>query len=123
MKTYWSFLIFIPLLAGCPKQSQSIPEGLYGAWVHSHEEDTAEARVFRPHGYDFPPSRGREGFEVKANGQFIHYAIAPTDGTVSREGTWVMEGNILKVSFPQGEPSGMELEVLEASKDILKLRN
>ncbi|MCB9276056.1 MAG: hypothetical protein H6564_18570 [Lewinellaceae bacterium] len=123
MKTYLFIFLFLPLLAGCPKQQQSVPDVLYGAWVHSHEEDTPDVRVFRPHDYNFPPSRGREGFEIKAGGEFIHYGIAPTDGTLSRKGAWVMEsGNIVKVTFAQGEPSAMAFEVVEASPALLKIK-
>lgn len=32
-------------------------------WLHSHEEDTADVRVYRPAEYPFPPARGRDGFE------------------------------------------------------------
>lgn len=124
MRIFGLVFLLIPLLAGCPKQQNTVPEALFGTWVHSHEEDTPEARVFRPHGFDFPPSRGREGFEIKANGDFIHYGIAPADGTLSREGKWVMEGGkTMKVSFAQGEPAGMEMELLEVSQDMLKIKN
>ena len=54
-------------------------ECLYNVWFHSYEEDTEDIVVYRTRDFKFPPSRGREGFEIKASGEFIKYSIAPTD--------------------------------------------
>ena len=40
------------------------PEQVAGRWVHSHEEDSGDELVFRPAGYAFPPSRGREALTL-----------------------------------------------------------
>ena len=44
---------------------------IYKHWIHSHEEDTEDKKVYRPSTFEFPPSRGRDGFEIKENGEFI----------------------------------------------------
>ncbi|MDQ3393304.1 MAG: hypothetical protein M3512_04230 [Bacteroidota bacterium] len=57
-------------------------------WKHSYEEDQGDTLMFRPKDYDFPPSRGREGFEFKEEGVFYKYVIAPADGIDTLEGKW-----------------------------------
>jgi hypothetical protein len=46
-------------------------EALVGRWLHSYEEDSADALVFRPGDFDFPPARGRDGFELRDDGSAI----------------------------------------------------
>jgi hypothetical protein len=57
-------------------------------WTHSYEEDQGDTVVYRPGTFDFPPSRGREGFEFNDNGKFKNYVIAPTDGINTVKGSW-----------------------------------
>jgi hypothetical protein len=78
-------------------------ETLQKKWIHSHEEDTDTEMVFRPAGYNFPPSRGRQSFALNADGTMIKGGIAPTDGTVESEGRWEVEGD--KISFYVGSRS------------------
>lgn len=44
--------------------------------------------VYRPEGYEFPPSFPRKGFKFEANGQFTFYEASPTDGIIQIEGRW-----------------------------------
>ena len=69
-------------------QVTELPACLLGHWVHSHEEDTAETRVYRPAGYPFPPSRGRTGFALGVDGEATIYGIAPADGPLVSPGRW-----------------------------------
>ena len=39
---------------------------IVGTWFHSYEEDTEDAKVYRPKGFAFPPSRGRPGIEFRS---------------------------------------------------------
>ena len=39
-------------------------DDLVGRWIHAHEEDDAECRVFRRPEYPLPPSRGRSELDV-----------------------------------------------------------
>lgn len=48
-------------------------------WVHSHEEDTENEKVFRTADYNFPRSRGRKSFELKPGGELIYMGLSPTD--------------------------------------------
>ena len=60
-------------------------------WVHSHEEDTADEQVFRPADFAFPPSRGRRGFELRADGSYVETAPGPTDRPEEASGTWELQ--------------------------------
>ena len=87
-KIYWCFLLFVPLLFSntCKAQKDKdteLVEAIIGTtWIHSYEEDGDSGRVYRSETYEFPRSRGREGFRMEQDSAFLYYAIAPTDGTV-----------------------------------------
>ena len=68
------------------------------AWVHLHEEDTAGERVFRPADYAFPPSRGRRGFQLRADGTYAETAPGPTDRPEEASGSWELDGDTLVLS-------------------------
>lgn len=57
-------------------------------WVHSHEEDSAQQQVYRPDTYKFPPSRGRSGFDLHADGTMSEHGPDASDRTSSRRGRW-----------------------------------
>jgi hypothetical protein len=92
-------------------------------WLHSDEEDSADFKVYRLNTYNFPPSRGRTGFALEKDGLFRLYTIAPTDGLEEHKGEWKMvKQNRLRVSFPEKELSGFDLELISISEDRLKVR-
>ena len=90
------------------------PERLIGRWVHSHEEDTETEQVFRPPDHPFPPSRGREAWELRVDGTLTVRRPGPTDAPQEAEGTWLLEGSNLLIR--EGDEDGAErsLAVLEA---------
>ena len=121
-KLLLTFFLFGAPLIGCQdKQNKNgHPEELIGAWVHAHEDDTDEVRVYRPASYDFPPARGREGFEIKAGGECIYHGIAPADGSTSEPATWSWEeGGKLVIRRKDRE---MVMEVLSVDKEMLKVK-
>jgi hypothetical protein len=63
-------------------------EALQQRWTHSHEEDTPGLMVFRPRGWDFPPSRGRRSFELGPDGAMLASGPGPTDKIVASDGRW-----------------------------------
>jgi hypothetical protein len=75
-------------------------ELLKGRWLHSHEEDEAGTRVYRPSSYSFPRSRGRAGIELHADGTLIQTDPGPTDAKVSRPGSWSLDGDTLILEVP-----------------------
>lgn len=73
-------------------------ETLLGEWVHSHEEDAPGQQVFRRPAFAFPPARGRDTLELKADGTAMLGGPGPTDVPEARPGTWELEGETLRLS-------------------------
>lgn len=92
------------------------PSDLLGRWLHSHEEDEGHARVYRPEDYPFPPARGREGFELRPDGEFVDLSITPTDQIRRTPGEWSREGDRISVRLSDG--SEFALAVVEADDDL-----
>src|SRR5215510_6119424 len=72
-------------------QASSSPQ-LYQTWLHSHEEDTATETIYRPSSYAFPPSRGRMGFTLNADGTCVSIGINPRDGSQKKNCNWTRSG-------------------------------
>lgn len=74
---------------------------LIGRWMHAHEEDPQDGsglEVYRPSDWPFGPSRGRQGFELKADHRATLLGIAAADGIDSREGSWsISPKNVLLI--------------------------
>ncbi len=103
--------------------NEALPEVLLQRWMHSHEEDTASEQIFRPGDYDFPPSRGRTGFELKADGTLWKISPGPTDRLQAQRGTWKLaQGNVLILSLdlPPGGKQSMTIVAVNKDKLILK---
>ena len=66
---------------------------LVGHWLHSREEDTAQASTYRPASYAFPPARGRTGYQFYPDGRLTYYGIAAGDGSAQRAGRWTTESS------------------------------
>jgi hypothetical protein len=64
------------------------PPEILGVWLHSHEEDTDSTMVYRPRGYAFPPSRGRDAIDLRLDGTLIEYGIGPDDRGQAVVGRW-----------------------------------
>ncbi|MBC6990644.1 MULTISPECIES: lipocalin family protein [Hymenobacter] len=116
----------VVLLAGtCKPDTHKMAEfkELEGTWLHAHEEDQGDVRVYRPNTYSFPPSRGRTGFSFTHNGLFTQYDIAPTDGLEGRKGTWTAEGDrIIRISLDDKRDPDYKLEILSLENNVLKVR-
>ena len=98
------------------------PNVLLQRWLHSHEEDSASAMVFRPASFPFPPSRGRAGFELKPNQEYVDIGIAAADGPRETAGTWSSDGRSLRLSAPSSAQPSRTLEIVESSADRLVVR-
>ena len=100
-----------------------LPDELFQRrWLHAHEEDDGDVRVYRPSGYDFPPARGRRGLEFKPGGELLVIGPGPADRPQAKSGHWEPAGEgRARVSLPQaGEPR--ELEIVSVEPDRLALR-
>ncbi|MEW2355704.1 hypothetical protein [Spirillospora sp. NPDC029432] len=95
-----------------------MPAGVAGRWLHSREEDTASAEVYRREDHPFPPARRpRHGLEFRADGTFVELRPGPDDRPREAAGRWEDAGaGVLRAAFPDGR-----LRVLSWSGDRLLL--
>lgn len=92
-------------------------------WLHAVEEDSGDVETYRPNTYAFPPSRGRTGFSLSADGTFRLFAIAPTDGLEEHLGRWKLKNkDVLRVSFAGEQPEGFDFTIVSFTSDLLKIR-
>ncbi|MCB0546819.1 MAG: hypothetical protein KDD19_04475 [Phaeodactylibacter sp.] len=125
-KLLLTFFLLGASLIGCQDKKQyesTYPEELIGAWIHSHEDDTQEVKVYRPASYDFPPSRGREGFNLMEGGECIYYGIAPADGSTNEPASWSWaDGSMLTIKRKAEGAPEMVMEVVSVGEDMLKVK-
>ena len=95
---------------------------MIGRWVHSHEEDSETERVFRLADHPFPPSRGREAFELRSDGTYVGQRPGPTDEPRETTGTWALNGP--ELSIQEGDPDRIDrtMTVIAAEPDRLVVR-
>lgn len=107
------------------KEAGQPTDALYGSWIHSWEEDSADFKVYRPASFTFPPSRGRDGFEIRSDGKFVWNRIAPADGNERIEGSWSWEKEEeqLRVTFNKDALAAeLYLTILEATQERLQVK-
>ncbi|GFE71910.1 hypothetical protein CFPU101_45200 [Chroococcus sp. FPU101] len=110
---------------GCLERSMAnhLPSTIFQHWIHSREEDTEDIQVYRPIGYQFPPSRGRNGLEFRPNGEFILYGLGPTDRPQKIVGSWTAQSNNkIKIDVSVWGDKGRMMEVISCDEKVLKLR-
>lgn len=116
-------LVLLPCKGICTEEVKSLSKGIFNHWIHSHEDDTKDIKVFRPSTYNFPRSRGRIGFEFKKNGEFIEYRIAPADGLVKLHGHWrLLEKNKIEIQFKDKKIKPYLIMIISVDEDILKIK-
>ena len=119
-------ILMVFLMAGCNSTKQTVDTAepdpaLFQHWTHSYEDDTSDITVYRPASYAFPPSRGREGFEIREDGVYIRHAIGRADYPEQFEGSWEMsEEDELIVTLPKQPP--FELKILSVTEEMLKIQ-
>jgi hypothetical protein len=94
-----------------------LPDELFRHWVHSHEEDHGDVRVYRPASYSFPPARGRRGFELKRDGEVVLYGPGPADKPEASTERWSSSSGEGRVSV-----GDRELEIVSVDSDRLTAR-
>jgi hypothetical protein len=108
------------------KDKGKLPASIYKAWMHSREEDEKEkgsVKVYRPKDYKFPPARGREGFEIKKDGEFVLLAIGAADGTEKVKGKWKVDAKKnVTVTFPGTDREKMTFQVVSCDGKVLKVK-
>jgi hypothetical protein len=73
-----------------------------GKWIHAHERDTDEARVYVGPEVKLGPSRGRTVYEFAEDGSFTESGPGPTDRTSARRGRAHVEGDVLVLKYGDG---------------------
>jgi hypothetical protein len=97
-------------------------EVLNRRWLHSHEEDSGGEMVYRPANYDFPPSRGRTGFELRPDGSAAVLGPAPTDAPQEHSGTWKIDATKrLVVHVPELQQT-QSMTIVSSDPDRLVVR-
>lgn len=123
----WILLLPALLTNTCKGQNdQTIPAEIIGkTWWHSFEADrnlSDKILPYRQEGFDFPRSRGREGFKIEMDGSFLYYAIAPTDGIEIKKGHWEIENEKIVVYFKgKDKQTGFLLKVISLEDGLLQV--
>jgi hypothetical protein len=97
------------------------PPELLQHWMHSHEEDSGDVRVYRPADYEFPPARGRRGFELEPGGEAAIYGPGPSDRPEATTGRWEFSG--AGSGSGRLKLGGEELEIVSVEPDRLVVRS
>ncbi len=92
--------------------------GLAGEWIHAHERDTPDARVFVGPEVKLGLSRGRTVYEFAADGRFTESGPGPTDRTAARSGSATVEGGVLVLKYDDGTQRRLRFML---DKDCLRL--
>lgn len=93
-----------------------------GRWIHSYEEDTPEAQVYRRPDYQFPPARGRRGFELREGGEAILAGIAPADGSQQATARWTLEDRRVRIDPGDGPMAPVTFEIVSCEQDVLRVK-
>jgi hypothetical protein len=97
---------------------------LYGKlWVHSHEEDTDTVKVYRPSTFGFPPSRGRDKFEIKENGTFVIHSVGRSDRLNEIAAHWKkLDKSTIRVEPDNSEMPPFDLRFVSCDEDRLTIK-
>jgi len=118
-------LLFVAVLsAGGMGKNSDLPQVIFKHWTHSYEEDTKDVKVFRPSHYDFPRARGRGGFEIKKNGEFVQYRIGRTDRIERSSGHWKAgsKGKIIVYLKTDNGIVSYTINIVSCSREILRIK-
>lgn len=100
------------------------PEMFRQRWVHSFEEDSAQAQVYRPQSWDFPLSRRpREAFELRPDGSAQLFLPGPQDRPEATDASWTKEaGELVIRAAERTRRSPPTLRIVESGADKLLVR-
>ena len=124
MKIFFLFTALLLSATGQQCQDPDVSAQLHKRWTHSYEEDADGTEAYRPSGYDLPPSRGRRGMEFKADGTFIRYDIAPSDGSLPVPGTWepIKGQKAVQIKLQGDRPETYRLEIVSLGDSLLRVK-
>jgi hypothetical protein len=92
-------------------------------WLHAHEEDTKTDIVYRPVGYPFPPSRGRDGFELVKDGRCVAFGPGRDDRVTKDSGRWTLDDRRrLELVMDKTKDRPVEFQIVSVAEDRLVVR-
>jgi hypothetical protein len=95
---------------------------LFQTWGHSREEDANGVTVYRPAGYKFPLSRGRDALEFRPDGTIVKSGPGADDRSRSAAGEWKSSGDkTLDVRLAADSPP-RHMTIVDCDEQILKVR-
>jgi hypothetical protein len=106
-----------------PAMASDFEKRLPGVWRHSREEDTETESVYRPDSYDFPPARGRTGYEFRADHSCDYLGISPRDGSARQQCKWQLRGGThpeIVVTFPDGREDVLPIVSLDTERLVVR---
>jgi hypothetical protein len=111
------------IVRGKDNQMKDLQSCILGHWVHSHEEDEQGIMVYRPKGYNFPPSRGRIRFDFREGGELVYFGIGRADGYEQLSGSWVIEEeNRVRINVNSDRIRPFVLHVISCDDQALKVK-
>ncbi len=112
----------MPQAAAAPGAAQPFPAELFGTWIHAREEDAGDVRVYRPRGHPLPPARGRDGFELCADGRARLLSPGPGDAGAAEDGRWeALDEHTLRILGAEGSER-LRLTLVQVTAERLEAR-
>ena len=113
-----------PAPFGSADEKGKLPPEVFKSWIHSQEEDKGAVQTYRTKDFKFPASRGRAGFEIKKDGEFIDHPIAPADGNETVPGKWepAGEGKINVTFAKKADRKPFTLEIVSCDGTVLRVK-
>ncbi len=103
--------------------ASEVEQRLVGVWRHSREEDTTSEAVYRPDSFDFPPARGRTGYEFRSDHSCDYLGLSPRDGSARQSCSWQLRGGAhpeIVVKFPDGREDVLPLVSVDAERLVVR---
>ncbi len=124
----FALICFIFLAPSCKKETEATTYNFdqfkSQNWFYSAEEFSGDTVYFRPQSYEFPRSRGREGFIFsEEEGKMTYLAISPGDMPMKMDAVWRLEEGVLIFDIPGNELIGsrqLRFKIIEMNDEILK---
>jgi hypothetical protein len=123
MKTAVCWMALIIGLSAQQCKQHVNPDFLFQTWIHLHEEDAGNTEVYRNKEYNFPASRGRQGFEFKKDGTFIQSDIGPVDVNVNTAGQWKkISDTEVQIQLNDEQKTQYQMQIVDLTKEVLKIK-
>ncbi|HKX42563.1 MAG TPA: hypothetical protein VJO99_15510 [Burkholderiaceae bacterium] len=88
---------------------------IVGDWVHAHERDHDDVRVFVDARQPLPPSRGRRRLSLHTDGTFVDQQPGADDRSSASSGTYQFDGGRLVLHQQGGNAATIVYEAVVAA--------